>query len=147
LQNGGTVEQAIVLLVTSPEYAMATGGTDTGFIQGLYTQLLGRTANPIELAGWLAMLPTLGRAGMANAILQSAEFRSDVVEEHYGFTYALSDSVVSTMPNLLHRAAAPGAAEINGWVTSGLDLLSLRTSIAGTPEFFAFGSTGIIGQR
>jgi hypothetical protein len=147
LQNGGTVEQGIVMLVTSSEYSMDTGGTDTGYILGLYTTLLGRAPSPAELAGWLAMLPTLGRAGAANGILQAAEFRSDVVEEHYGFTYALAGSLVSTMPNLLHRSAAPSAAEINGWVATGLDLLSLRADIAGTAEFFAFGSTGIIGQR
>jgi hypothetical protein len=147
LQQGGTVEQAIVMMVTSPEYSTLTGGTDTGFISGLYTQLLGRNVSPAELAGWLALLPSLGRAGVATMLVQSAEFRTDMVQEMFGFTYALADSVVSTIPDLLHRGTAPPTAEINAWVNTGADLLTLRASLAATPEFIAFGSTGIIGQR
>jgi hypothetical protein len=82
---------------------------------------------------------------VVGALLQSTEFRADVVQESYGFTYALSASVVSTIPNLLHRSTAPTAAEINGWVFSGLDILTLKISLAESPEFSAFASTGLIG--
>jgi hypothetical protein len=144
LQHGGTVEQAIGIMVTSPEYSTLTGGTDAGFIQALYDQLLGRVVSPAELAGWLAMLPSLGRAGVANALLQSAEFRGDVVQELYGFTYAPSQSVASLFANLLHRPVAPGTAEINTWVNSGMDILSIEGAIAGGGEFVSLASTGIL---
>ena len=144
LQHGGTVEQAIVIMVTSPEYTALTGGTDAGFIQSLYNQLLGRTPSPAELAAWLSALPSLGRVGVANAFVHSSEFRGDVVQELYGFTYAPVQSVASLFVNLLHRTSAPAAAEINGWVNSGLDILTVDIAIAGSVEFVALASTGII---
>jgi Domain of unknown function (DUF4214) len=145
LQHGGTVEQVITAMVTSPEYSALTGGTDAGFVQSLYNKLLGRVASPSELNGWLGFLQSgQSRARVATLFLQSAEFRADVVEELYGFTYAPDESVVSLFANLLHRTAAPSAAEINGWVNSGLDIYSIEIAIAGSTEFVALASTGII---
>jgi predicted outer membrane repeat protein len=144
LQKGGTVEQAITIMVTSPEYTTLTGGTDTGFVQSLYTLLLGRTGSPTEIAAWVNAVPSLGRAGVAGAILGSTEYRTDEVQQLYGFTYALSSSVVSLFPNFLHRAAAPSAAEVNGWVNSGLDILTMEVGFAASGEFVALSSTGII---
>jgi hypothetical protein len=144
LQNGGTVEQAITNMVTSQEYTTLTGGTDPGFVQSLYTLLLGRTGSSSEIAGWVNTLPSLGRAGVAAAIRGSSEYRTDEVQELYGFTYALSETVVSLFPNFLHRAAAPGAGEVNGWVNSGLDILTVELGFAASGEFVALASTGII---
>jgi hypothetical protein len=81
-----------------------------------------------------------GRAGVATLFLHSAEFRGDVVQELYGFTYAPAQSVVSLFANLLHRTSAPAAAEINGWVNSGLDIYTMEIAIAGTSEFVALAS-------
>ena len=143
LQHGGSVEQAIIAMVASPEYSNSTP-SDAGFIQSLYSKLLGRVASPSELAGWLGALPSLGRAGVANMFVHSAEFRADVVQELYGFTYAPAQSVVSLFADLLHRTSGPTAAEINGWVNSGLDIYSIEIAIAGASEFVALASTGII---
>ena len=79
LQHGGTVEQVISAMVASPEYSTLTGGTDAGFVQSLYSKLLGRVASPGEVAGWVSVVPSLGRSGVANAFLRSGEFRFDVV--------------------------------------------------------------------
>ena len=138
----GDVE-AITAMVASPEYSNSTP-SDAGFIQSLYSKLLGRVASPSELAGWLGALPSLGRAGVANMFVHSAEFRADVVQELYGFTYAPAQSVVSLFADLLHRTSGPTAAEINGWVNSGLDIYSIEIAIAGASEFVALASTGII---
>ena len=81
---------------------------------------------------------------MAGAILGSTEYRTDEVQELYGFRYALSASVVSLFPNFLHRTAAPGAGEVNGWVNSGLDILTVEVRFAASGEFVALASTGII---
>jgi hypothetical protein len=137
LQQGGSVEQVIVGMVTSPEYISLTGGTDTGFIQSLYRQLLGREASPAEVAAWRGVLSSSGRTAVAQGILLSTEFRSGVVQQIYGFTYAPSQSVASLFVNLLHRAAAPDAGEILGWANSSLDILSIEIAIAGSGEFFA----------
>jgi hypothetical protein len=144
LQHGGTVDQVISAMVASSEFSADTGGTDTGFVQALYSRLLGRVASPGELAGWVSVVPSLGRSGVANAFLRSGEFRFDVVEELYGFTYAPTQSVVSLFADLLHRSSAPTTAEIDGWVNSGLDIYTMEISIAGSSEFVALASTGII---
>ncbi|HEV3079935.1 MAG TPA: hypothetical protein VGY66_09155 [Gemmataceae bacterium] len=138
LQNGGTIEQVINTMVTAPEFNVLTG-TDSGFVQGLYSRLLGRVGSNAEIAGWVSQLPTLGRSGVANAILKSAEFRTDVVRQFYGFSPAALSSVASLFPPLLHRTTAPTAAELNGWVNSTSDLLTIEVTIAGTGEFFTNG--------
>ena len=90
------------------------------------------------------MLPSSGRSGVATDFLQSAEFRGDVVQQLYGFTYAPAQSVASLFSNLLHRTSAPGASEISSWVNSSLDIYSVELAIAGSSEFVALASTGII---
>ena len=77
--------------------------------------------------------------GVAGAILNSAEFRADVVQQLYGFTPAAFSSVASLFPSLLHRSSAPGAGEVNGWVNSRLDILAITVALAGSGEFFSNG--------
>ena len=56
----------------------------------------------------------------------------------------MTSAVVSLFADLLHRSSAPATAEINGWVNSGLDIYTIEISIAGSSEFVALASTGII---
>jgi hypothetical protein len=141
LQGGGTVEQVIALIVSSQEFANLTGGSNSGFIQALYGDLLGRTVSSGELMNWLNMLPTLGRAGVASAILASSEYRTDEIEQLYGNPLASLETLASLYPNLLHRTSAPSAAEVGGLVNSGLGILGLEGFFAGGPEYFALAST------
>jgi hypothetical protein len=87
----------------------------------------------------VAALPTLGRARVVQDFLKASEFRTDAVQQVYGFTKAPPSTVSSTLAILLHRTSAPTTAEINAWVNSGLDLLSIEAGIAGSPEFFTTG--------
>ena len=138
LQNGGTIEQVIINLVTSGEYASDID-SDAGFVESLYVGLLGRIAASAEVSGWLGLLPQLGRSAVANAILTSGEFRGDVVTQLYGATPAPAASVVSLLPPLLHRPVPPSASEVNGWVSMNLDSLTLETTFASGTEFFLDG--------
>jgi hypothetical protein len=138
LQHGGTIEQIIINLVTSREFANDIG-SDAGFVESLYVGLLGRIASNGEVTGWLGLLSQLGRAAVANAILTSGEFRGDVVTQLYGATPAPAVSVVSLLPPLLHRAVPPAASEVNGWVSLNLDALTLETDFASGTEFFLNG--------
>ncbi len=135
MKNGGSLEQVAALMVSSPEYAALTG-SDTGFVQSLYTNLLGRTASDSEVAGYLAALPSQGRAGVAQDFLRSAEFRTSVVDQFYSATPAPTSAAALFSP-LLHRAAT--AAEINGWVASGLSVLDIETAFVSSSEFFVDG--------
>jgi hypothetical protein len=138
LANGGTVEQATTMMMTSPEY-VAEAGSDIAFVQSLYTKLLGRIGSSAEVTGWAAALAGIGRAAVINGFLSSAEYRSDVVQQLYGFTPAPAVSEASLFSPVLHRTSAPAAAEINAWVNSPLDTLAIETVIAGSNEFFANG--------
>jgi hypothetical protein len=143
LEQGATQEQVMAGIVSSPEFAShanaLVGGSnpDANFVQALYQVLLGRTGSTGEVAGWMGVLGSMGRYGVASDFLSSQEFRSDVVRQLYGPTAAPSVSVVSDYPNLLHRTLAPAATEVNGWVGSGLNVLGIEVDIAASNEFFA----------
>jgi Ca2+-binding RTX toxin-like protein len=79
LESGVRQEQVIAGIVSSAEYYAKHGGTDTGFLVGLYHDLLGRTPSQGELNGWLAALGSLGRTNAALGFLGSDEYRGDVL--------------------------------------------------------------------
>jgi hypothetical protein len=144
LHNGGSVEQVINVMTSSPEYAQRFAA-DAVFAQALYMELLGRPGSNAEVAGWVKLLETpaamggLTRSMVVSGFLASGEFRGDVVRQLYGVPTVGGHGVAGLFPNLLHRVAAPSAAEVNGWVNSGMDLLTVEASIAGSGEFFTGG--------
>ena len=138
LQGGASLEQVINMMVSSQEYANLTG-PDGAFIQSLYDSLLGRSGSSAEVAFWLALLPSFGRAGVANAFLASSEFRADVVEQFYGFTQAPSATAASLFTSLLGRNASPSATEVASWVNSSGSVLAIELSFLASGEFFTGG--------
>jgi hypothetical protein len=141
--NGFTEEQTLSLILGSPEYkakaqtlpgARTIPGTtmletdpDRIFVRALYLQLLGRTASPGEVDAWVAALPSIGRGGIATAFLNSFEYRTIIVTGYYS--------------SVLRRTSAPSAMEVQFWVVSGIDLLSMKIDFEASPEFF-FRVTG-----
>jgi hypothetical protein len=142
LEQGATEEQIIAGMVSGPEFAShanaLVGGSNAGanFVQALYQVLLGRVATSSEVAGWGNALAVLGRSGVAGGLLSSPEFRDDLVGQLYGAPAAPAESVVSQYPDLLHRTSAPTAAEVGGWVNSGLDIRRIEQGFAASDEFF-----------
>ena len=118
LQHGATLEWVTQQIAASPEY-QTLHVSDDAFINSLYYTLLHRGAGSTEVAAWEGLLPTIGRAGVAQGFLSSQEFRGREVGDDYA--------------QLLHRS--PSAGEAAGWVGSGLDLLSIDSAFAGSPEF------------
>jgi len=131
LEHGSTEEQVIAGFLGSSEYfgrATALNSSlspDASFVQSLYQQLLGRSGSAQEIAGWVNQVPALSRNGLALAILNSQEARTDEV---FGFYM-----------HLLNRTSPPSAAELSGWASSPLDILSIEVQFAGSQEFFANG--------
>jgi len=138
LQKGGTVEQVISIMMTSAEYNRLTG-SDGGFLHSLYIRLLGRMATSSEIATGMSNLQTMGRAGVVNALLKSTEFRTDVVQQIYGFNLAPPASVVSLLPPLPHRTTDAATTDVNGLVVSTQDILTLDFSFAASGESFTDG--------
>jgi predicted outer membrane repeat protein len=102
------------------------GSADQRYVQALYQVLLGRSAGSAELAGWLTALPGMGRAGVARAILQGSEARSDVFVGYY--------------EALLHRPSSSSDQPfLSAMIGSGVDDYSVRLLFEAGPEFFANG--------
>jgi hypothetical protein len=117
LQHGGTEEQLITTFLGSQEYADHVkdtfGGADASFILSLYNNLLGRNTSEAEVAAWVAVLPSLGRAAVVKAFLGGAEYRSNAVGGFY--------------LNFLHETAP--ADQLSAWVSSPFDLLTIEITL------------------
>jgi hypothetical protein len=116
LLGGQTVEQVLSAFLSTTEFyhragaLVGSGTADERFVQGLYRLLLGRPAGDAELGGWLGALPTLGRGGVASALLASTEYRSRQIEQHF--------------QGLLQRPAT--REEVASWANSPFDLKTIR---------------------
>jgi len=131
-QAGASEEQILASILSSAEFfnfannrLITTGSPNERFVSGLYLLLLNRTPGTSEVQGWIGLLPTLGQAGIASTFLASAEYRGDIIRGYYSA--------------LLHRSTPPSAAEVNGWVVSGLDLERVRIGFENSLEFFLKG--------
>lgn len=120
LATGASVETVAAGFYASTEYSTRFG-SDRSFVVSLYTNLLGRVPGQAEVDGHVANMLALGRAGLADIFLDSAEYRSREITRQY--------------TDVLKRAAAPAASEVAGWVNSGLDLLSIAAAFAASAEF------------
>jgi len=82
--QSGSEEQVINIIVSSPEYFSDAGGTNSGWINKVYQDLLGRAPDPGS-QGFLNGLNngTLTRSAVAGIILASDEYRSDLLAQFY----------------------------------------------------------------
>jgi parallel beta-helix repeat protein len=128
VQAGGTFEQVAEGLANSQEYYVLKGGTDQGFITGLYADVLNRSASTAELAGWeTALASGASRASVAVGFLTSQEYRTDLVQSDY--------------TTFLHRAADPGG--LAHWVNAlnaAFTDQELLAAILGSPEGYQLWS-------
>ncbi|HQU45931.1 MAG TPA: DUF4214 domain-containing protein [Pirellulales bacterium] len=128
VQAGGTFEQVAEALVASQEYYVLRGGTDQGFITGLYADVLNRSASTADLAFWETALDSgASRASVAIAFLTSQEYRADLVQ--YDYTA------------FLLRAADPGG--LTTWVNAlnaGFTDQQVLAEIFGSPEGYQLWS-------
>ncbi len=84
LLAGGTLEQVAEGLVSSAEYFVDQGGTDLGYVTGLYEDVLNRAPGKSELIPWQAAFDAgASRFGVAVGFLTSQEYRTDLVQDDY----------------------------------------------------------------
>lgn len=123
-EAGATVEQVDAGVLGSAEFYTYTGSTPSGFIDGVYECLLGRSADPSGLSTWSAAL--------ANGVS-----RSQVVYDVDTSNEAFNDDVQSDYQSLLGRSADPaGLATWVGALSSGVTDLQVFADIAGSQEFY-----------
>ncbi len=117
---------------------LSTSASDR-FVQALYSNLLGRAADPAGLTYWTGVLNGLGdtvggRAQVAADIEASPEYRFDQVNSLYGLYLkrsAVGDPGAQTWANLLG----------GGWTVE-----EVAAQIAGSPEFVQTQTDGSIGS-
>jgi hypothetical protein len=126
LQQGQTPEQVINAFVSSAEYFQKQGGTNSGWVNQVYQDLLGRAPDPGS-QGFLTQLNAgVARSLVAAALLGSTEYRTDLITQVYT-TY-------------LQRQPGPG--DIQAW----LPLLAQGSAGAGQPSPDELFLTGVIGS-
>jgi hypothetical protein len=121
LDHGGHQQDVLLGILGSNEYFGAHGGTAAGFVQGLYQDLLHRTAGPKEVPLWTALAAT-SRPTVISDILGSSEYDSGLVNLLY--------------TDFLDRSA--DAAGLAGWVKAlqhGLTDEQLTRALLGSDEY------------
>ena len=125
LGAGATVEQLQANLAGSSEYyTNRAGGTDSGFITALYSDLLGRSASPLERSFGIAALGSgESRTDYASGILSAMEY-----DQHLASGY---------FPRFLHRPADPtGVSFYSGELQHGTRDEQVISQIVGTTEYY-----------
>jgi uncharacterized protein YkwD len=125
MQQGMTEAQAQTLILGSDECfrhlgsLSPTGISNTSYVNSLYSLLLDRAPSTGEFLAWSAALAAIPRSAMAQAVIGSLEYRSDVIAVYYN--------------TILHRNAS--AAELTGWAISELGFADIRIDLESSPEF------------
>jgi hypothetical protein len=120
LDAGGSAEAAICVVAASAEFYADGGGTDQGFVNSLYSTLLGRPGDAATQLFCAQLRHGVSRSQIALAVLNSEEYREKMVRQLY--------------ERLLRRAAQVDAAPPVG------DKDSLIALIASSDEYFALAN-------
>lgn len=124
VQAGGTFEQVAEAMVSSQEYYVLQGGTDQGFITGLYREVLTRNPSTADLAYWETALDSgTSRASVAIAFLTSYEYFAELVQYDY-------------MASLLRAADSDGITFWTNALTAGVADQEVLAEIFGSSEGF-----------
>jgi len=82
--SGFTDESLIANIVSSDEYFNNHGGTNSGYVTALYSDLLGRSPDPTGFSILMNQLQAgASRASVALELLTSGEYRQDLIEADY----------------------------------------------------------------
>ena len=131
LAAGGTDEQFISTLTGSAEYfSNRGGGSNNGFLDALYFDLLARPVDPTARASFTAQLNSgTTRSQVSTEVLDSSEYRNDLVTALFW--------------RFLHRLpSASDATFYVGLLNSGQTDEQLIGSLAGSQEYFNVRSGG-----
>ena len=124
LNSGGTAQQLAAELLSSDEYVNDNGNTTSGFVTGVYRDVLHRSPDA-GAQSWIQYINNgISRAAVAAAILVSPESDQDVVEGFYH--------------RFLNRAGE--SAGISGYVSllqQGASWEGIEAIIIGSDEYFA----------
>jgi uncharacterized repeat protein (TIGR03803 family) len=125
LGSGGTAAQVEAAIMGSAEYFQLHGGTNNGFLMGVYQDALDRSLDAGGAQSWGALLAGGStQQAVARAILASVEAETDQVQGFYN--------------QYLHRTADP--AGLNGYLAAlqqGVPAEQVIASILSSDEYYA----------
>ena len=108
----GDERRALLTAVAAPSYAAHTGGTDAGYVEGLYRDLLGRLATAEEVRDGVEQLASTTRLGLAKRLLLSEEIDGETLWHRQLDDEPLAPGVEIT----------PGSvADFTGWYAADRD--------------------------
>jgi hypothetical protein len=141
LGAGATMEQFAAALIGSNEYFVnRAGGTNTGFLDALFQDVLARPVDPVGLAAFGQLLSSgTPRGDVALAILKSDEARARLVGDFY-------------MRFLGRAVDASGLSFYTGLLHAGQTQESVIVTIVSSPEYFthagaAEGTFTVLGSH
>lgn len=128
VSRGDTREGVAAGVLASAEYGSKHGGTNDGFVVGLYTDILHRAPDPAGRAAWNAMLARgVSRAALAHALLTTPEADQSRVAAFYT-TY------------LRRSVDGVGLASWSVLLTRGVRDEQVEASLLGSDEYLAFAN-------
>jgi hypothetical protein len=138
LNNGATQEQAAAFVVSSPEYFNNEGGTQLGFLNGLFQDALQRPADGDAIA---ALGANPDRFAVAVAVLNSVEYHTKLVN----FPGSLSTGgIVNFLPYGYYQLFLGRTAGINGGVDESSGFVAELS--AGLPDELVIAQIASSGE-
>ncbi|HEV7429225.1 MAG TPA: M57 family metalloprotease [Thermoanaerobaculia bacterium] len=125
--SGMTDEQIESQITASPEYFALSGSNNSGWINRMFNDVLGRSPSATETAAYLTLLGSSSRLNVGLSILNSSEATTRRVQLAY--------------PRFLHRNAI--AAESSAFVSllqGGLTDEQFLAQLLASDEYFNFGT-------
>ena len=123
--QGASAESIQAAIIGSAEFANRSGGSDSGFIAALYQDLLNRPVDAAGLTTFTGQLATgTGRSAVAEELLTSAEYRSDLIASYY-------------QAYLDRPADGGGISTFLGQFAQGASNDAVQAALLGSAEFYA----------
>jgi len=122
-----TDEQIEAQITASPEYFALAGGTNAGWINRIFNDVLGRAPSASEASAFAALLGSSSRTTVGLAIINSNEAITRRVQQYY--------------PRFLRRTATPSeTSAFVSAITGGVSDEQVIALVVGADEYFNFGT-------
>jgi hypothetical protein len=142
LLQSGSIAGTVASMLSSPEYFADQGGTNAGFVNSLFSDVLGRASDPGGQAFWVGFLNGSGSRNQAALALQSSkEYLTDLVNGGPWTPYNPLTNWGGYYPQFLHRTADSDGLKyyVGQLISLGIDVPVLA-AIFGSPEGYAIWS-------
>jgi trimeric autotransporter adhesin len=122
--QGASEENVQAAIMGSAEFANRSEGSDNGFVTALYQDLLNRPADAAGLAAFTGQLAAgTTRSAVAEELLTSAEYRSDLINSYY-------------QAYLGRPADGGGISTFLGQFSQGASNDAVQAELLGSAEFY-----------